>query len=402
MREIFSHKFFIFYLFIIICLLFYSYTQVDLGLVLSHYYFFYNIQRSFQNIGYFNRPLSTFIYVFIIIMLFLCYFVTLFLIKKKKLDRKTLWRFILLISVILLFSYAAFSYDIFNYIFDARIFTHYGQNPYQHKALDFPNDPMLSFMHWTHRTYPYGPIWLGVTIPLSYIGMSYFVLTFFLFKLLAVGSFLGAVYYLEKILKKISPQHALFNMAFFALNPLIIIECLVSAHNDIVMMFLAIMSLYLLIQKKYIWSFLILVLSIGVKFATAFVVPIFLAIATIQVIKGRVPWKASLLTAIGCMFLAVVAASQQSGNFQPWYILFVFPFISLIAYDPVVFLPTVIVSLGALGVYIPFLYSGNWDPPIPGILHTLYISTIAIAVIAVIGTLVKDKIPRLANAKKTK
>jgi len=71
--------------------------------------------------------------------------------------------FIILIAVnilIGLISYPAYSHDLFNYMFDAKIATFYQQNPYLYKALDFPTDPWLRFMHWTHRYYPYGPSFL--------------------------------------------------------------------------------------------------------------------------------------------------------------------------------------------------------------------------------------------------
>ena len=65
------------------------------------------------------------------------------------------------------------------------------QNPYFHKASDFPNDPMLNFMRWTHRLYPYGPSWLILTVPLSFIGLNFFLPTFFLFKIMIGFIFFG-------------------------------------------------------------------------------------------------------------------------------------------------------------------------------------------------------------------
>ncbi len=251
----------------------YSYTQVSLSLTLTRASFFQEIQKTFQYVGFFNRPLSTGLFLFIILLLCFLYFATLWAISGRLLSKKQVTKIIVAVSGILLFSYSAFSFDIFNYMFDAKIITYYQQNPYLHKALDFPSDPMLSFMHWTHRTYPYGPIWLGLTIPFSFLGMQKFIVTFFLFKLLAVVSYLGSTVLIYKIVQKKSNEHALFAAAFFALNPLILIEFLVSAHNDIVMIFFALLGIYLLIQKRVVGSFLSMVLSVGTKFATAFILP---------------------------------------------------------------------------------------------------------------------------------
>src|SRR3989344_1683064 len=193
-------------------LLAYSFTQVDLSLTLSQLSIWQIIQRAFQQIGYFNRPLSTLIFLVIVGLLFALYSYTLFQVKKKKINRKYLFAIILGVSGVLFFSYNAFSYDLFNYIFDAKVFTFYFQNPYFHKAQDFPNDPMLSFMHWTHRVYPYGPVWLGITIPLSFFGINIFLLTFYLFKLISVISFILSALFIERIAKKIG-VNALFAVA---------------------------------------------------------------------------------------------------------------------------------------------------------------------------------------------
>ena len=136
----------------------YSFTQVSLSLTLTQLPVWQSIQKAFQYVGYFNRPLSATLYIIIVAVLFLLYCFTLYLIRKKQLSVKLVSGIILAVSIILFAAYNAFSYDIFNYIFDAKIVTNYAQNPYEHKALDYPGDPMLSFMQWTHRTYPYGPV----------------------------------------------------------------------------------------------------------------------------------------------------------------------------------------------------------------------------------------------------
>lgn len=163
-------------------LFFYSFTQIDLGLVISRYPIFYQFEKSFQYIGYFNRPLSTLFYLLLLVLLFGFYVLFLKMAAKKKITKQFVWKLAIVAAVVLSFSYSAFSYDIFNYIFDAKIVTHYYQNPYAHKALDYPMEPMLAFMHWTHRMYPYGPVWLAVTVPLSFLGLQLFLPTFFLFK----------------------------------------------------------------------------------------------------------------------------------------------------------------------------------------------------------------------------
>jgi hypothetical protein len=382
MQKFFSKSIFLFYIFGAVLLFFYSFTQIDLGLALTRFPALFSIQRAFQSIGYFNRPLSTWLYIGIVAFLFVCYFILLQQAQKKKLQRKQVWKYIFIVTGVLTLSYAAFSYDIFNYIFDAKIFTFYHQNPYLHKALDFPHDPMLGFMRWTHRTYPYGPIWLGITIPLSYIGLHIFLLTFFIFKLLAAGSFVGTVYLIEKIAEKTGSKNSLVPVVFFACNPLVLIETLVSGHNDIVMLFLALVSFYFLMRSKYLLSIVLLGLSIGTKFATGLLLPAYLSALVMQYMKIKIPWKYVWYTVLGCMGLAVIAASQKSGNFQPWYLLYLLPFVALLAENMVLSVVSGFVTFSILGTYVPYLYLGNWDPPVPGLLIGLYTTTAVIAVLS--------------------
>jgi hypothetical protein len=360
-----------------IALLLYSFTQVDLSLTLSRVSIWQGIQKSFQYVGYFDRPLSTLLYIGIIIVMFGLYLKVLDMVRNNKLTRKRLWQIIISVSAILFFSYNAFSYDIFNYIFDAKIVTFYNENPYERKALDYPQDPMLSFMHWTHRTYPYGPVWLLLTVPLSFLGLGYFLVTFYLFKLLMVASFIGSAFFVEKISKKLK-INPLLALSVFALNPLVIIESLVSAHNDIVMMFLALVSLFYFFEKKVIHSIIFLVASIGVKFATVFMLPALLLDLIFKVNKETVI-RAIVVSMIAALFIVIART-----NFQPWYLLLVLPFASLISNRFYVIIPIVVISFFALLQYVPYLYLGNWNPPVPTILNYIMIASIALSAVLIL------------------
>lgn len=376
---------FLLYLLTIVSLFLYSFTQIDLSLVISQSTFVQNLQKSFQFIGYFNRPLSTAIYLSIMLALFLGYVFFLRLTLLGKITKKQVWFLILTSTVILTFSYNAFSYDLFNYIFDAKIFTFYNQNPYLHKALDYPGDPMLSFMRWTHRVYPYGPVWLGLTIPLSYLGFKSFITTFFLFKLLMGISFIGTVYMIGKIFKKFSAKDELFGLIFFALNPLILIEGLVSAHVDIVMMFFAVTALYFLMQKRFVVSWASLFLSIGIKFATIFLLPIFI-IKSFMDKKGEevTSWDNMFYLSTILMSLAIVAASIQSGNFQPWYLFYFLTFATFVSKRPVIFITALLGSLIGVLNYVPYLFLGVWDQSVPQLVNTINMLGLSIIVVSLV------------------
>lgn len=366
------------YFLLIASLFLYSFTQVDLGLTMTRANVITEIQRAFQSIGYFNRPLSAGIYSGLVVLLFIFYGMYLSFAKRQIISNKTVWITVLALAGILTLSYTAFSHDIFNYIFDAKIITQYNENPYFKKALDYPHDPMLAFMHWTHRTYPYGPTWLLATVPLSFVGLQYFLPTYFLFKILAGVFYLIAVFGISRIMKIVAPKYETFAMVFFALNPLVIIESLVSGHNDIVMMALCVISILFLVQKRFILSFVFLFLSIGIKYATGFLLPLYLAIVLFQRRKITIPWENIFLIFVVALLFAAGAAILRT-NFQPWYLLFVLPVAALVANRSYILIPSIILTIAALINYLPYLYLGNWDEPVPTILQRINISALVLS-----------------------
>ena len=349
---------FFFYLFSSIGLFVYSYTQIDLGLVITRIPRLYAIEKLFQQIGYFDRPLSTEIFLFLSAVFLVLYFCLWRFTTQKKIHSYTIWSIIGVITLILTFSYNAFSYDFFNYIFDAKIITHYHQNPYLHKALDYPQDPMLGFMHWIDRTYPYGPLWLVITAIISFIGANIFIVTFFLFKILVSISFLFSLYYLYNILGKINKTTMFENFTLFALNPVVFYECLVSAHNDIVMMAFALGAIYYLMQQKKYWlSIFLLIISIGIKFATAALIPIFIVVLLERHKKIFIKEEIYQYCLLLMLFPLLLVTNRTI--FQPWYLLYILPFVSLL---PNRFIRLFIIFLSSLSIflYIPFLATGNW------------------------------------------
>lgn len=361
-----------------ILLFLYSFTQVDLGLTLTRTSVLLAAQKSFQYIGWFNRPISTYLYSALITVLLLLYLWTLWLVWKKKIQTKVIVTLTILGSVILLLSYNAFSYDLFNYIFDARIVTHYNQNPYVQKALDYPSDPMLGFMHWTHRTYPYGPLWLGLTVPLSYLGLGYFLLTFYIFKSLMVAGYLLSCWCIYKIAKKTKLAPPNFALAFFALNPFVLIESLVSAHIDIVMIAVCLLGVYFLFaQKKFTaWGFLIG--SILIKFATFLLIPLFLWFPFSK------RHNKDFLFFLGCMLLMIIGVYLQANRttFQPWYFLLVVPFAAVISHKSYILIPAVLFSFLVLFQYVPYFYTGNFNPPIPSIMNQMLLWSVVASFVA--------------------
>ncbi|MEI7652899.1 MAG: hypothetical protein WCJ70_01285 [bacterium] len=297
-------------------------------------------------IGYLNRPFSSEVFVWLVVAITLSSWLL-------------AWRppkYIFLLSVLIggvagLLSYPALSHDLFNYIFDARILTHYGQNPYLHKALDFPLDPTVRFMHWTHRTYPYGPTYLLLSLIPSILGMGAFSLTFLLFKLSHVLLYLASVKSLLSINKKAA--------AIFAFSPLVIVEGLINTHNDFVAVCLCIIGINLLHHKKAMLGTIALVTSGLIKYLTLPVTIVALAprYESVRVLGRKYYLKPvyPILSLIGVSGLLLYLLTH--GEIHPWY------FLNLLVFLPYftdIFLFSYPFILGLLLSYYPYVAGGEW------------------------------------------
>jgi len=349
------------YSFNLIAILFYSFTQADLNLTLSNNIIFQQFQSSLINIGFYQRTLSVSIFILLFVILFLFYLYFIWLSLHKKFTVKKIWILILLTVIILIFSYPAFSYDIYNYIFDAKITYFYKANPYIVKPLDFPTDPWIRFMRWTHRPSVYPPIWIGISGAPFLLGFNKFVLTLLNFKIFISLFYLFSIYIIGKIVNKINPENKNLSIILFAFNPLIISECLISSHNDIAMISFALLSLYYLLEKKLLTSILFFIISIGIKFVSFVLLPIWIIYLVKKKRHEDLNWSKILPLCLYLMIVGTILVLTQT-KIQPWYFIWIFPFslfYKKLLGPQLVFL--IGLSIGLLARYIPYLYIGTWN-----------------------------------------
>jgi len=290
-----------------------------------------NFRAPLVHFGYYQRETSSFVFLTFIILLFLFH---LYFIKNAK--KISLPKLVIPLAILGVFSYPFLSHDLFNYMFDAKILTFYHLNPYLHKALDFPHDPWLRFLQWTHRPYPYGPVFLLISAVPSMLSFGKFVLSFLLFKSTSVFFYLLGIYLLQKLNKKWA--------VFFATNPLIITEGLVNAHNDLVGLTLAIVGIYYLLKKNDIKGKTFLLVSTGIKYIT---------FPLVLLSRNNGIWNK--LTVV--LLTAVLAYLSFFAEIQPWYFLVVFallPFYQEIIKRLNIFFAGLVLS------YYPYIRYGDW------------------------------------------
>jgi hypothetical protein len=312
----------------------------------------------FTGIAFSHRLFVALGYLSIILISFIFYFVFLYKFKKTDFGAREFKIILAGTAIILLFSYPAMvSYDIFNYIATGKVLFFYHENPYLIMPIQFINDPLLLFTHAANKTALYAPVWLLLTGIPYLSGLGDFILTLFSFKLF------NTLFYLATILVIFRISKNYFQTAIFAFNPLVIFEVLSAGHNDIVMMFLALISILCLKEKKIIFSLIFLAFSVLIKFATIFLLPIFI-LAFVYYLHGKqINWNKFYLTSSIAMF-AIFLLSPIREEIYPWYAVWFLIFVPLIQNKFLKYL-YLMFSFSLLLRDLPFMFFGTYNYPTP-------------------------------------
>lgn len=275
-------------------------------------------------------------------------------ISRQRKQLSTFNRYLILALAIillpLLFSYNALSHDVFNYLFNAKMVVVYQANPHIQVALDFAQDNWTRFMHNTHTPAPYWYGWTGISlIPFS-LGLGKFTLTWWLFRLFSVLSWMGLWWSWYKWGQWRGYRVTTYWMLAIALLPLMLIEVIVNGHNDLWMMVPAILSLGMILYRKLSWSTLLgsialLAFSISIKYVTVVLLPLWLLIFISRLMSERsrhsrlnpesskrgvnqLTWRLAPLTQLVIQLSPLIASillftpllTSRSQQFLPWYL----------------------------------------------------------------------------------
>ncbi len=341
--------------------LIYSYGFVDLNLTISSNHYWLALLSPLQHLIYFNRPLSVQIFVVLIAISFAAYIFSFFH------SFTFSWKWLLAISLPLVFAYPMLSADSFKYLFAAKELLLYHANPHVVPPNAFPDDLWIRFMRWVHTPSPYGPVETLLAIPPYLLGLGRFVPALFLLKIQNWGFYLLTVW----CIRKLSDNKAAL---FFALNPLVLVEWLINAHNDAGMIALLLLAMYyLLSRRKRVLSIVTLLLSVGIKFVTVLYLPFI-------ILKKRIPTYLANYTLLAALAAAPLLYNYTT-QYQPWYVTWLVPLAALVDTKWVRW-TVAAYSLSVLSRYLSYVGTGFWETN----QLTLVLSTFTLpAVVALIG-----------------
>jgi len=207
-----------------------------------------------------------------------------------------------------------FSTDIFSYSIFGRLAGVYDRNPYlTTAALGAPGDPVVPYLYWQwrHIPSPYGPLWTLISEVFT-LGRHATPLELAIrFKVLALAAVLLDGWLIYVLVRRRWPEHAGWAYLAFAWNPMVLVEGVVTGHNDALILTVVLVSAYLLLQARPYLAFAGLVVSGLVKYST---------LPLLAVIGPRLLMRASPSQWAGIVVrLGAIAVALAVGAFAPYW-----------------------------------------------------------------------------------
>lgn len=199
-------------------------------------------------------------------------------IKHGALSMRRIIFFYFLFSFTLILVWPFGSSDVFYYLSLAHGFVDGKYNIFLTPPKDLTSDVFQYFIPW-QRTLSmpsvYGPLWAYFSFLPVLVFKNSVILSLLFLKMMIVFFNFGIMVLLFKILKFVRPDIMLFGTMLYAWNPFILYESAVNSHNDFMMIFFLLASLYAYVRGKFIFVFPFLTLSFLTKYIIILLFPIY-------------------------------------------------------------------------------------------------------------------------------
>jgi alpha-1,6-mannosyltransferase len=158
----------------------------------------------------------------------------------------------LLLGLPLVFAPGLFSDDVYLYNLYGRTIAEYGGNPIVSPPNAFPQDPHFDWVHWKNLPSSYGPLWLMLSAPLSALAGDSISAVVIVYRSAALALHLLVVAAIWYVLVRHRRRDAAAGTLFYAWNPLVLIEVVGNAHNDVLVGLFAVLLVAAAAQRA--WS----------------------------------------------------------------------------------------------------------------------------------------------------
>ncbi|GAB4207657.1 MAG: hypothetical protein OHK0022_36150 [Roseiflexaceae bacterium] len=255
-------------------------------------------------------------FVLVVALLFTAYLRALALLHEGvPLERRVLLGRTVLFGLPLLITPFMLSSDIFSYIVYGRLAAVHGLNPTVIPPSAVPSDPFLAFLpHWQGTPSVYGPLWnmlgAGAALLAQSLGGAVW-LTLLLFKLLTLGLHLASAALIWSIAGHWWPERRAWAAALYAWNPLALVETASSGHNDMLMVALLLLGVWLAQRGRWRTATLAFTLAALSKYFAVLVLPVY----AILLLRNQASWRARLAVGAQMAGLALVCTAALYAPF---------------------------------------------------------------------------------------
>jgi alpha-1,6-mannosyltransferase len=196
-----------------------------------------------------------------------CYLVA--ALTASALPSRVVWGGVVGAHVAMLLAPPIFSADVFGYISYARLFVEHGVDPYLRGAAAVPLDAARPFVVWRDIATPYGPVFTTLSLPLGWLSVP---AALWACKAMAAAGSLICVWLVGRIAveRGSDPVPA---VAFFGLNPLLLVYEVGGAHNDMLPVALMLLAVLFVVRGRAAAGGLSVALAAGAKASAALLMP---------------------------------------------------------------------------------------------------------------------------------
>ena len=205
----------------------------------------------------------------------------------------------LICGVILLGLYPITALDVSVYVVNARNWFFYNANPLLIPPGAFPADPYSQLAgEYTDSTSPYGPVWemigrIPIQLGVRDIGTGVVAMKFI--SLLAFAGMAWLIGWHSRQQDEGLTVSGVTAMAFFALNPLVLLEAVGNGHNDMTMAAFLTLGLILWQRGKWVWAAFALTLAALIKLPALVIIPLF----GLSLLMDASTWRERLIRGFG-------------------------------------------------------------------------------------------------------
>lgn len=199
--------------------------------------------------------------------------------EESKSLRKSILGIGILCGIVLLGLYPVTALDVAVYVVNARNWVLYGGNPLIVPPAAFPNDPYIHLAgEYVDKTSPYGPVWeMLATIPV-HLGITDIGAGIVAMKIISLVAYAGMAWLIGWQSRQQDKGLAVSEataLAFFALNPLVLLEAVGNGHNDMAMAAFVTLGLILWQKGRWAWAAFALTLASLIKLPALILLPLF-------------------------------------------------------------------------------------------------------------------------------